>query len=194
MEKKYLVLLENSCMSVLETLNSWVLRRFWPTAQSLLSQYWVWSCSITSLVTWMKGQNAPLEGLLMIQSWEEWLTCQKAVLLLSKTWTDQWIGQRETFWTRVKCRDLHLRMNSHVHHYGLGADLLEKSSVMQNQGAGGQQVGHEPAAYPCDQEGQWYPAVHEKEHGLKVQKVIFPLLSSDEATSVVLCPVLGSPV
>ncbi|GAB0190298.1 hypothetical protein GRJ2_001495100 [Grus japonensis] len=47
---------------------------------------------------------------------------------------------------------------------------------------------------PCGQEGQWYPGVHEEEHGQQVEGGYPPpLLCPGEATSGVLCPVLGSP-
>lgn len=58
-----------------------------------------------------------------------------------------------------------------------------------------QQVGHEPAACPCDQEGQWYPRVHYRDCGQQVKggDPPPPLLCTDEATSGILCAVLASP-
>ena len=43
-----------------------------------------------------EGIDFNLRSLLMIQSWEEWLTHQKAVLLFSETWTGWRAGQRGT--------------------------------------------------------------------------------------------------
>jgi len=40
-----------------------------------------------------KGQSVPSASLLTIQSWEEWLRQQKAVLPFSKTWTGWRVGQ-----------------------------------------------------------------------------------------------------
>ena len=40
--------------------------------------------------------NIFVNDLLMIQSWEEWLTHQKAVLPFSKTWTDWTVRQGGT--------------------------------------------------------------------------------------------------
>ena len=62
-------------------------------------------------------------------------------------------------------------------------------------GPGGRQVDHAPAVCPGCQEGQWDPGMHQEESGQQVEEVSPPpLLSSSEAPSGVLCPVLGSPV
>ena len=47
---------------------------------------------------------------------------------------------------------------------------------------------------PGGQEGQWDPGVHEEECGQQVEGYPSPLLCPGEASSVVLCPVLGCPV
>ena len=48
---------------------------------------------------------------------------------------------------------------------------------------------------PCGQEGQWYPGMHLKENGQQLKgDDPPPELCPDEATSRILCPVLGSPV
>ena len=60
---------------------------------------------------------------------------------------------------------------------------------------GGRQVNHEPAVCPGCQEGQWDPGVHQEECGQQGEGGSPPpLLSPSEASSGVLCPVLGSPV
>ena len=54
---------------------------------------------------------------------------------------------------------------------------------------------HEPAVCPGGQEGQWCPGVHWEQRGQQVGGGDpAPLLCPGEATSGVLCPVLGSPV
>jgi len=51
---------------------------------------------------------------------------------------------------KSKCRVLSLGRNNHMHQYGLGDDLLEKSSAEKDLGGpGGQRVGHEPAVCLC---------------------------------------------
>ena len=71
--------------------------------------------------------------MLMIQSWEEWLTHQKTVLLFSKTWTDRRAGQSPLMkFERSKCRLL--GRNNHIHQYMLEADLLESSSAEKDLG------------------------------------------------------------
>ena len=60
---------------------------------------------------------------------------------------------------------------------------------------GGRQVNHEPAVCPGCQEGQWDPGVHQEEGGQQdVGGSPYPLHCPSEASSRVLCPVLGSPV
>lgn len=46
---------------------------------------WVQSCSTSSSMNWMMGWSPPSASLLMIQSGEEWLTSQQAVLLFNRT-------------------------------------------------------------------------------------------------------------
>ena len=60
---------------------------------------------------------------------------------------------------------------------------------------GGRQADQEPAVCPGCQEGQWDPGVHQEECGQQVEGGSpSPLLCPSEASSGVLCPVLGSPV
>ena len=51
---------------------------------------------INNLDEGTKGQSPHSVSLLMIGSWEEWLTHQKAVLLLNKTWAVWRVGQEGT--------------------------------------------------------------------------------------------------
>lgn len=80
----------------------------------------------------MKGQKAFSASLQMIESWEEWLTHQNAVLPfiqqdLNKL--ESWVEMNLMRFNKGKCRDLHLRRNNHMHEYSQGGDLLEGSSV-----------------------------------------------------------------
>ena len=77
-----------------------------------------------------------------------------------------------------------------------GADLLESSSAERDLGVlVGDKVDHEPAVCPGCQEDQWDPGVHQEECGQQVEGGSPPpLLCPSEASSGVLCPVLGSPV
>jgi len=60
---------------------------------------------------------------------------------------------------------------------------------------GGWQADHEPAVCPGCQESQWDPGVHQEECGQQVEGGSPPPLHCpSEASSAVLCPVLGSPV
>jgi len=60
---------------------------------------------------------------------------------------------------------------------------------------GGRQVKHEPAVCPGCQESQWDPGVHQEECGQQVEGGSpSPPHCPGEASSGVLCPVLGSPV
>ena len=45
----------------------------------------VWSCSVSSSMTWMKERNAPSASLFTIGSWEEWLTHREAMLPFCET-------------------------------------------------------------------------------------------------------------
>ena len=60
---------------------------------------------------------------------------------------------------------------------------------------GGRQVNHEPAVCPGCQESQWDPGLHSEECGQQDEGGSpSPLHCPGEASSGVLCPVLGSPV
>lgn len=52
-----------------------------PVASDIpIGEFRVWSCSTCSSAYWMKGQREPSAYLSMLQSWDEWLVCQKTVL------------------------------------------------------------------------------------------------------------------
>ena len=60
-----------------------------------------------------------------------------------------------------KCRVLKRRKSNSTHQHRLGADLLERSSAEKDLSCPGrQQTDHEPAVYPCGQEGCWFPGAH----------------------------------
>ena len=80
----------------------------------------------------MKGQKAFSASLQMIESWEEWLTHQNAVLPFIQqdlNRLESWVEMNLMRFNKGKCRDLHLRRNNHMHEYRQGGDLLERSSV-----------------------------------------------------------------
>ena len=82
---------------------------------------------------------------------------------------------------------------NHMHQYRFVIEMLERSSVEKDpRGPAGQQVDHEPAVCPCGQEGQSDPGMDWKERGQQ-DKGGDPrfLLCPGEATSGVLCSVLG---
>lgn len=73
-----------------------------------------------------------------------------------------------------------------MNQYRLGTDLLERSSAEMKL------AWCEPAVRPCDQQGNRILVCVKKEKRVKGDDPS-PLLCRGEATSGVLCPVLGSP-
>ncbi|GAB0181400.1 mitochondrial enolase superfamily member 1 [Grus japonensis] len=95
-----------------------------------------------------------------------------------------------------KCRVLHLGRNNPKHQYRLGADLLRSSSVEKDLGVlVGNKLSMSQQCALVAKKAKWYPGVHSEEHGQQVEGGYPPpLLCPGEATSGILCPVLGSPV
>ncbi|GAB0178098.1 mitochondrial enolase superfamily member 1 [Grus japonensis] len=105
---------------------------------------------------------------------------------------ESWAERNQMKFNKGKCRVLHLGKNNPKQQYRLGVDLLGSSTAEKDLGV---LVIHEPAMCPCGQEGQWYPGVHSEECGQQVGGGYSPpLLCPGEATTGILCPVLGSPV
>ncbi|KAK4828161.1 hypothetical protein QYF61_024076, partial [Mycteria americana] len=113
-------------------------------------QYWVRSCSTSSLMIWMM-QSVPSTNLLMTQKWEEWLIRQRVMLPCRdlnrlKKWADRNLMQ----FIKGKYKVLHLRRNNCRHWYMQGTDWLESSfSEKDRRVPGGHHVEHEPAMYAC---------------------------------------------
>ena len=79
-----------------------------------------------------------------------------------------------------------------MHQYRLEVDLLESSSAERDLGV---LVDDRLTMSPGCQEGQWHSGVHQEECGQQVEGGSpSPLHCPSEASSGVLCPVLGSPV
>ncbi|RMC13120.1 hypothetical protein DUI87_10651 [Hirundo rustica rustica] len=88
---------------------------------------------------------------------------------------------------------LDLGRNNPMLQYSLGADPLESSSEEKDVGILVENKLSMSQQCPCGQEGQWYPGLHYEEHSQQVKGGDpAPLLSPGDATSEVLCPVLGS--
>jgi len=97
-----------------------------------------------------EGIVSTISSLLMIRSWEEWLTHQMAVLPFSEMWTGWRVGHRNQMkFKKSKGRVLGLGRNNRMHQHRLGDDLLERSSAERDLcDPGGQQIDHEPAVCP----------------------------------------------
>ncbi|GAB0202747.1 mitochondrial enolase superfamily member 1 [Grus japonensis] len=138
-------------------------------------------------MTWMRGESVPLANLLTVLNWEEWLTHQDAVLPFNKVLTENWAKKNLTKFNKDKCRVLHLGKDNPRHQYRLGVDLLGSSSVEKDLGV---LVDNKLSMR------QQSTFVGEKANGLLgciKKSMASRCLCPGEATSGVLCPVLGSP-
>ena len=98
--------------------------------------YWVLSCFKSTSVTYINENSTPSASLLMIQSWEEWMTHQMAVLPFNTTWTELECcadGNLKRF-KKSKWTVLRLGGNNRTQQYRLGTDLLERSSAEKGLG------------------------------------------------------------
>ena len=98
-----------------------------------MCQCWVWSCSASSLVTWMKGQtlskfddDRKLGG--VADTPDGCATIQDMDRL------ESWAGRSLLRFNKSKCRTLHMGRINHMHQYRLGDDLLERSSAEKDLG------------------------------------------------------------
>ncbi|GAB0190296.1 mitochondrial enolase superfamily member 1 [Grus japonensis] len=96
-----------------------------------------------------------------------------------------------------KCRVPHLKRNNPMHQYRLGVDLLGSSSAEKDLGVlvDNKLSMSQQCALVAKKANGIYPGAHEEERGQQVEGGYPPpLLCPGEATSGILCPVLGSPV
>ncbi|TRZ06476.1 hypothetical protein HGM15179_020631, partial [Zosterops borbonicus] len=108
---------------------------------------------------------------------------------------ERWAEKDCLKFNKVQCRVLHLVRNNSRHQYRLEVTCWKAvlwrrtwGILVNNKLPMSQQC-------PCGQEGRWYPGMHWEKHYQQVEGGDpAPLLSPGEASSGVLCPVLGSSV
>jgi len=109
---------------------------------------------------------------------------------------DIWAERNLMKFSKCKCRVLYLGSNNPVHRYRLGADLLESSSVekdlrvlVDNRLTMSQQCG-----LAAKKANGILGCIRRSVASRSREVLLSPLLSPSEASSGVLCPVLGSPL
>lgn len=105
-----------------------------------------------------------------------------------------WVEKNIVVINKGRCRFLHLEEHC-IFQYRLGHwhtwEHLCRKEPRNSEG----QVSNESVMCPCVQEGRCYPGVQYEECCQKTHRSYPPcLLKQNEDTSVVPCPVLGSPV
>ncbi|GAB0206165.1 mitochondrial enolase superfamily member 1 [Grus japonensis] len=108
---------------------------------------------------------------------------------------ESWAERNPMKFNKGKCRVLHLEKNNPRHQYRLGVVLLGSSAAEKDLGVLGDNKLSMTSNVPSWPRRPMVPGVHEEECGQQVEGGSPPpLLCPAEATSGVVCPVLGSPV